>query len=338
MSGGLRCSYCGAPLDVGPDSVVVVCKYCGKPNLVAADADVGEVAMVPTLRGDAVAKKAVEAAKRELRLKLRLKRAVFGDPDLFYVPYYFVEVSLRAWYTAKVRVTYTRIVGGARGARTEVVTRNVSVSGEVSYADTIPVLARRAAGGAAAEKLARHYLSTRPNAVGLEQGVDYGISKAFMAAEFGRAKAKAVALREAVDEMLKEVEEDAKRRAKRAVGHPEASASVVDKAVDFEVEKAEAPRLIYLPIWLVPYVIDESQYYFAVAGWDGALLASTEPVFLEQRMAYIAGTALAAGLLGGIGGALLPKSLIIGSAFLLLGAAAAYYVGSKSTRAFVVRA
>ncbi len=306
--------------------------------MVASDVDAGSVVMVPALKRDEAARRAVEAARRKLRLRLRLKRAVFGDPDLLYAPYYFVDASLRARYRARVKVTYTRTVSTERGATTEVVTKVVSVSGDVSYADTIPVLARRAAAGAAAEKLGRHYLSTRPKAVPLEQGVDYSTAKAFMAAEFGKARARAVALRDAVDELLKRVDEDAKRRARRAVEHPAASAQVLDKTVDFEVERADVSPLTYLPVWLVPYILDESQYSFAVAGWDGAIIAETEPVFLEQRIGYIVSAALAAGLLGGMGGAVFPHSLIFGAALLLAGSAIAFALGARVTKAFEVRA
>ena len=304
----------------------------------ATDVDAGGMVMVPALKGDEAARKAVEAARRELRLRLRLKKAVFGDPDLFYIPYYFADVSLRAHYSARVRVTYTRTVYTGRGATTEVVTREVSVSGDISYADTIPVLARRAAGGVAAEKLARHYLSTRPKTVPLEQGVDYSIAKAFMAAEFGRERAKAVALREAVDELLKRVDEDAKGKARRAVGHPSARAEILDKTVDFDVDKTDVSPLTYLPAWLVPYVLDESQYSFAVAGWDGAVIAEIEPVFMEQRIGYAVGASLAAGFLGGLGGAVFLHSLIIGGAFLFFGTAIAFALGTKITKTFEVKA
>lgn len=316
----------------------------------AADADTGSIVMVPALKRDEALKKAVEAARWEFMLERRYKRAVFSYPDLFYIPYYFVDVSLRAHYRATVRLTYSRTVYTERGRITEDVTEDVSVSGEVSYADTVPVLARRAAGGIAAAELARHYLSTRPEAVPLDRGVDYSIAKAFMAAEFGRERAKAVALREAAGKLLKRVDEDAMARAERAVGHRVYTVALLDKTVeDVNVDKADVSPLTYLPAWLVPYVLDESQYSFAVAGWDGAVIAKVKPMFVEDRLAYAVGAALAAGLLGGFGGAELQHCLALGDVVpallcsilfggipLFFGLLAAFFLGALATEEFEV--
>ncbi|MEZ0248241.1 MAG: zinc ribbon domain-containing protein [Thermoproteus sp.] len=331
-----RCSYCGAPLDVGPDSVVVVCRYCGRPNFVAGNAD--EVLAVPAIRGDEAAKRALEAARRSLQLRFRLKRAVFGDPDLYYVPYYFVDLSLKARYRAKVLVTYTRTVYVGREARTEVVTREVSVAGDLNYGRVVPVLARRAVEGIASERLAERYLSARPQARRLEEiELGYRTSKAFLAAEFGKKRAEAVALRDAVEGLLEEVDRDAAERARRRVGHMAAATKILDKTVDFDVEKADVSPLTYLPAWVVPYIYDGSQYAIAVAGWDGSLLAMTRPVFLEERAGVLTAAALAAGFLGGLGGGVLPHSYAVGLALIGAGVLAGFYIARGATKAIEVK-
>lgn len=325
-------------MDVGPDSVVVVCRYCGKPNFVADDVKAGEVLAVPAIKGDEAARRALEAARRRLQLRFRLKRAVFGDPDLYYVPYYFVDLSLRAHYSARVLVTYTRTVYVGREARTEVVTREVSVAGDLDYRKVVPVLARRGVEGVATAELAERYLSTRPQAKRLDEiELSYRTSKAFLAAEFGGERAKAVALREAVEGLLEAVDRDAADRARRRVGHIAASANVLDRTVDFDVEKAEVSHLTYLPAWVVPYVYDGAQYAMALSGWDGSLLALTEPVFLEERAGALTAAAVAAGILGGIGGAVLPASYAVGLALIAAGALAGYYAARGATKSVEVK-
>ncbi|MDT7883075.1 MAG: hypothetical protein RRB51_11245 [Thermoproteus sp.] len=336
-----RCSYCGAPLDVTPDSVVVVCSYCGKANFVADDIpkeDLGDPVAVPAIKSDEAAKAAVEAARRSLELRLRFKRLTFGDPDLYYIPYYFVSARLRASYRARVEVTYTRTTYVGGRAQTEVVSRTVNVSGRVEHGGTIPVLARRNVGGVAAERLARHYMETAPKAAPLEGiPLDQRTSKAFLAAEFGKSRAIAVALREAVDELLKEVDRDAKRRAADAVGHPAASATILDRTVDYEVERVDSTPVTYLPVWVAPYIYEGSLYSFALAGWDGALLAAARPVFMEQRIGYAAAAVLAAGLMGGLGGAMFLSNWAVGAGLVGLGGALGYLAARNIAKVRSVR-
>lgn len=330
---GFRCSYCGAPLDVGPDSVVVVCRYCGRPNFIAFDIpkeELGDVLAVPAMPADEAARRAVEVAKRDWELKHRVNRVIFGSPDLYYIPYYFVDLAMSARYSAKVEVVYTRTVVTGRGARTEVVTRRVSVSGSVRLTELAPVLARRAVEGIATERLAQAYVEARPQPKRLEElSVGYTTAKAFLAAEFGKTKAKALAIREGVGRLLREVERDAKERAKERLGHPEAFAKVLDKTVDFDVERADVSPLIYLPAYYVPYEYDGSLYGIVVDGWSGSRLALTEPVFPEERIGYALAASATAGLLGGLGGLLLSLSSPLGIGFIVAGAAAGYFLAGR---------
>ncbi|MGC9119105.1 MAG: hypothetical protein ACP5I3_08985 [Thermoproteus sp.] len=336
-----RCSYCGAPLDVTPDSVVVVCSYCGRANFVAGDVpkeELGDPVAVPAIKSDEAAKAAVEAARRSLELRFRFKKLTFGDPDLYYVPYFFVSTRLRANYRARVEVVYTRTVYVGGRIQTEVVTRTVNVSGRVEYGGTIPVMARRSAGGIAAERLAQKYMESMPKAVPLEEiPLNYRTSKAFLAAEFGKSRAVAVALREAVDRLLDEVDRDAKRRAADAVGHPGASAKVLDKTVDYEVERAEASSVTYIPVWVVPYIYDGSLYAFALAGWDGKPLAAARPVFLEQKLGYAAAATIAAGLIGGFGGATFLHSWAVGAGIVAAGGVLGYLAARNVVKVRTVK-
>ncbi|MGC8583865.1 MAG: hypothetical protein ACP5MH_09060 [Thermoproteus sp.] len=327
-SGGreFRCSYCGAPLDVTPDSVLVVCQYCGRPNLVVSGVDTGGISAVPTLNSDEIARRAVAAARRELKLK----SATFGDPDLYYLPYYFASVEMAASYRARVRVTYSS------GKTT--VTRTVDVSGSLNYSATIPVLARRAVAGIATEKLAQHYLSTKPQTKPLDQiELGYRTSKAFLAAEFGRDRARGIAMRDAVDDLLARVDKDAGERALKALRLHSARTAVLDKTVDYQVGEFDLSPLTYLPAWLVPYTVDEAQYHMAFAGWDGELLAALEPITVSSRLRSIVGSVLASGVLAGIGGIALPQNPLVGAVFLFFGAGISAAIGKNVVASFKVK-
>jgi len=80
----VRCSYCGAPLEVTPDSVVAVCRYCGRPNFLLGNP--AEVLAVSTLSSSDVVKKAVERTKKDLNLRWRMSAINFTSPDLYYLP------------------------------------------------------------------------------------------------------------------------------------------------------------------------------------------------------------------------------------------------------------
>ncbi|MEM1598064.1 MAG: zinc ribbon domain-containing protein [Pyrobaculum sp.] len=294
-----RCSNCGAPLDVTPDSVVVVCRYCGAPNFVAGGS--GEVLAVPTLASSEILKRAVERTRRDFNLRRRMGELNFASPELVYVPYYFVDLALSAAYTALVTVTYTRTVYVRGQPRTRLETRRVNVSGRVRLAEVVPVVARRAAWGESLERLVDHYFKTAPGATALaDVAKNASTSAAFLAAEFDAERAKAKAVKAALPRLLAAVDEDAALKARIKVGVLTASAVVEDKAVDYEVERVEASSLTYLPMWITPYVYKGSFYKYYMAGWDGAVVLAEEPSFVENKVASGLAAALAAGLGGGI--------------------------------------
>ncbi|MEZ0318775.1 MAG: zinc ribbon domain-containing protein [Pyrobaculum sp.] len=315
-----RCSNCGAPLDVSPDSVVVVCRYCGAPNFVAGGK--GEVLAVPTLTSSEILKRAVERTRRDFNLGRRMRELSFASPELVYVPFYFVDVALSASYAAVVTVTYTRTVYVRGQPRTRLETRRVQVSGRVRLVEKVPVVARRAAWGKSLDRLAEHFLKTAPRAVVLaDVAKDASTSAAFLAAEFDAERAKAKAVRAVLPELLSAVEEDAARKARIKVGVLAASAVVEDKAVDYEVEKVEASPITYLPMWIAPYVYRGSFYKYYVAGWDGSVVVAEEPAFVEHKVMSGLAAAAAAGFGGGV---LAAGDVFVGALGAAAGAVLAY--------------
>jgi hypothetical protein len=317
----LRCSYCGAPLEVTPDSVVAVCRYCGRPNFLLGNP--AEVLAVPTLSSSEIVKKAVERTKKDLNLRWRMSAINFTSPDLYYLPFYFVDVRLNTNYRATVVVTYTKTVYVRGQPRTQIVTRVVKVAGRVSLSDVVAVLARRAPWGLSADALAKHFFDTAPEPKPLTDVAAQSPGR-FLAAEITPERAKAKAVRSLIPRLLARVEQDAAARARMAVGVLTAATTVKDKTVDYEVARLEASRLTYLPLWVMTYLYNGSHYHYYLAGWDGKVVLAEEPVFAEHRAASLLGVAAAGGTLGGLGYALFPVDFFTGAVLLSAGAVFSY--------------
>ncbi len=313
----IKCSHCGAPLEVTPDTVVAVCRYCGEPNFLMGDP--AEVLAVPTLPSPKIASRAVERTRSDPDLQKRMSAINFTtSPDLFYLPFYFIDARLNADYRATVTVIYTK--RGQSGTQT--VRRTVRVAGRVSLSEVAAVLARRAPWGRSADALARHFLATAPEPKPLADVAAQGTGT-FLAAEITPERAKAKAVRSLIPRLLARVEQDAAARAREAAGLPGAKAVIVDKAVDYEVARLEASRLTYLPLWVMTYLYDGSHYHYYLAGWDGKVVLAEEPVFAEHRRASLIG-AVAAGGLGGVGLALASTDFFTGVMTLVGGAILSY--------------
>ncbi len=312
----IKCSHCGAPLEVTPDSVVAVCRFCGMSNFLLGDA--AEVLAVPTLSSSDVVNKAVERTKKDLSLKRRMSAINFTSPDLYYLPFYFVEGKLNADYKATVVVIYKR-----SQPRVETVSKVVKVTGRVSLSDVVAVLARRAPWGLSADALAKHFLDTAPEPKPLADVVSQG-KGAFLAAEITAERAKAKAVRTFISRLLARVEQDAAARAKEAVGVKTATTIVQDKTVDYEVARLEVSRLTYLPLWVMTYLYNGSHYHYYLAGWDGRVVLAEEPVFAEHRAASLLGAVVAGGTLGGLGSTLLLTDFFTGAMTLVGGAVLSY--------------
>ncbi|ABP50623.1 zinc ribbon domain-containing protein [Pyrobaculum arsenaticum] len=322
----VRCSYCGAPLDVTPESVVVVCKYCGTPNFLTGNPS--KILAVPTLTSSEILRRAVERTKRDFNLGRRMSDINFSSPELLYVPFYFVDVAIRAVYDAVVTVTYTKTVRVAGRTEMRTVSKTVRVSGSVRLQDVVAVLARRAAWGISVDKLTEHFFKTAPEPKTLSEVVSSAsVSSSFLAGEMTPERAKAKAVRAVMPRLLELVDEDASEKAKLAVGVLVASTFVQDKAVDYTVERLKASPLTYLPMWVVPYLFKGSYYSYYVAGWDGAVIVAEEPTFAEHKALYLAGTSLLGGVLGGIGATLLIDP-VVASAF-VIGAGVLTYLASS---------
>lgn len=314
----MNCRYCGAPLELGPDSVVVVCRYCGTANF--TESDMGQVFVAPTLTSSDILKKAVERTRKDLNLRWRMSDIKFNtSPDLTYLPYYFVNVELYADYVAKVIAT---------SQKRRYVLR---VSGTVRLSDTVPLLARRSTWGRSGEVLGRYYLKRPPPLATLSEATEWASRGVFLAAEYNKEEAKNKAVRVLLKRLEEEVNRDALSKARLRAG-PSYTLRVIDRVVDYVVTRLEASELTYLPMWTALYLYRDSHYRYYIAGWDGAVMLAEKPVFVEHRIAYFLTTAIVSGSVGAFVAPLIYTDLTMATAAFLLASTLTY-----STAAMLLR-
>ncbi len=319
----LTCRYCGAPLEAGPDDVLVVCRRCGRVNW---------------LRGAERPMLAVGALSRE-----ELTRVFDGlasrDPDLrreymgvarleiIYFPFYAGRVAARTRYAARVVVAKTRVVcrGGRCETRTE--TRTVRVTGEVGGVYTALIPARRLAGDMVVDDVARRVLGLY-EAGGLRgaEQIDWSRADEVLAAELSVEEAERRLVGEACEALLEAAEEDAMSRAAARTGGGVA-VSVEWIRAPCRVEEARVESLVYAPYARVYYATRSGVYRAYLYAWDGAPIEREEPFLDKQRVAvaaiggFVAAggwglAALLAGLHAGIEG-LLASVLVAGLSTML---------------------
>jgi len=337
-----RCRVCGAPLEVTPETIVAVCSYCGAPNW-TVQAYTYPIVIVP----------AQSSGARRIML-----RWLENDPDLrrlrgpktiksleiVYFPLYVVDAHARSRYAGVAAVTLTRTRVVKRGKETTVVTETrtveVPVSGVLERDYTVPVVARRNYDRSIVDRVVEYYLRSRPEAVPIGE-VDWSqVKGTVLAAEFDHETASRMALDEACDRLIAEVEKKMDEEA-RARAMALAPGWLPTTVVWLSRRRTCRPTVKQLsPLTLVPmisgsYAYRGSIYSVAFAGWDGAKVYSEEPVTAGERLAYFAGAVGAAGLLGGGGlaaGLALFESTLAGLLGLLAGAVGAYYLSQGALR------
>jgi predicted RNA-binding Zn-ribbon protein involved in translation (DUF1610 family) len=334
-----RCRYCGAPLRVGPDTVVAICPYCGRPNWIRGSPRELRGAKTP-------GPEEAEEYWRRLAEKdpdLRSVSPVLARVESVLVPYYLGRGTARSRYEASghLVVTITRRRGDKTVTETRLVPFHVSGLYEAGFEALL--VARRSPGEEAARLLAEHYLRTRPGLVPLEEAVGEwrrGFHQA-LAADRSPEEARRWFLDDACDRVRKRVREVIRERARRSYVGPGTvtAVNVGWERVPCLVEGLEVEGPFFLPLVRAYYVVEDRIYPAFFAGWDGAPLAREEPFTTAQRLALSILGGLAAGLggsgaaaaLAGIGGA-------VGAAAALLAGGAGAVLGFLLSRAALLPA
>jgi len=303
------CSRCGAPLDVGPGSIIAVCSYCGYPNILASTIDVGDVYIVPTQPRDYV-----------LGAFQRLARS---DPDLSKLSLEILEISgayFPAWYS-QIHVSgyaswYKRIyVKQGDSYRTETKYYREQISREHIF--YIP--ARHQVTGSGTYNALAHYAAEMADALPLESASEKlnweKIRLDFLGVDLDKQRALDIIRDDAVDALRNEYKS-------RGDG------------IDYFEARVDAIRwvkLIYLPIWEVVYTYSDNAYLAVFTGWDLRCVYRTEPLTPGQRAERVGAASLISLVSGPLSGFMASlgsnHSLAYVLPFLLAGAA---YASSRS--------
>ena len=291
-----RCERCGAPLRVGPDTVLAVCPHCGYPNWVRGRP--GELLLVEPREDLAswLVHRVREAAGPHV---------VVAGVRLVYVPLYCARIRVRC------RVYASGAAAGPRG----LVAGEASGEVRASYRAVVP--GRRADRWApllAREALMRGAPFRRASPDEAAQLLRRGEA---LAAE----KTVEEALREAGDAAMDAARSSARRLAveklRRSLGRAGPGRAVVDTVyASCRVEAARARGPAYTPMALLRYRAPRGGLYHAAASaWPGGRL-----IYAERPRG---GSPAAWGLAAGVAAALPAALLALASPALGLAAAPA---------------
>jgi len=335
---GYRCRYCGAPLQVGPDTVVAVCPYCGRSNWIR-----GEPGELLAARAPGSPEEVEEAFRRLAERDPDLRRVshVLARAEAVFIPFYEGRGLARSSYEARGRlvVTITRRRGDKTVTETRMVPFHVSGLYEAEF-ETL-LVARRSPGEEAVQLLARHYQRTRPRLVPLEEAVP-GWRRGFhaaLAADRDPGEARAWVVDDTCDRVRERVRGVIRGRARATYHGPGVVTGVVVEweRIPCAIEGLAVRGPLFLPLVKAYYVAEERIYRAYFAGWDMAPLVREEPFTAAQRAALTVLGGLASGLLGSGGAAAAAmitgaEGLVIGLIGAAVGAAAGYVLALAALR------
>ncbi len=279
----LTCRYCGAPLEAGPDDILVVCRRCGRVNWLKG-------AERPMLALEALPRDELSRAFDELAMRdpdLRGEYEGVARLEVVYFPFYAGRVSAWTRYEAEVAVEKRRVE--CRGDRcvTKTIVRVVRVAGDVKGVYRALIPARRLAGDRVVEDVAWQALKLYESG-GLRgpERIDWSRADEVLAAELGVEEAERRLVGEACEALLGEAKADAMRRAERRVGGSAREVRWIKAPCN--VEEARVENLVYAPYARVYYATRSGVYRAYLYGWSGEPIEREEP-FLDKQRVVIAG-------------------------------------------------
>lgn len=301
-----RCERCGAPLEVTPESIVVVCEYCGNPNWMTDIRE--EIYVVPSLSKGDIERSFKQRVAEDFDLRKIKNKISIVEVNGVYVPFYFATVKVEARYEGyKKRRERVRT-----GKRARIVTKREKVSGTLRSTLKIPILARRSAEDFSIFELAEHFRHSKPKLIKIQE-VDWEkIKLPVLNTEISSEEARNMARDEAGDRIREKAE------------------SKVDELIEFQCRTkiVNVSPLTLVPYWYLVYNYRMAQYKAAYAGWSSHLLAIQEPVMAYHRALYFIGV-LASCAIAALGFAFL-KDLRVALGALIFASGLSYALGRKT--------
>ncbi len=336
-----RCSNCGAPLEVSPETIVAVCSYCGYPNWIREDLK-SEIMIVEALSESKITARARERIKTDRDLKKIASAITLGKPLLVYIPYYFADAAAEADYWGRVRVTMRRCTGSGKERKCYTNTHIVTVSGHYGpFRKEYSIIGRRAVRAFSAKALGEYYLDKKPEPKPLEKiRLEKSTTRRILNVEVDQKTAIDIALDEHLDTLRARVEAEIRHRAERKADmmYPGTvvSSTIISKRIKPKNIDVKVSPITLLPLYIMPYRYGNGVYRLFLSGWDGTTIVAEEPMTLFHRILYGSAGTLVAGGAGGLAGAMFYSGsgelAIAGALVLLFGAAISYYTIRMATR------
>ena len=336
-----KCSNCGAPLEVSPETIVAICSFCGYPNWIREDLK-GEIRIVKALDENSIMSHARRRVETDRDLRKIAGSISLGKPLLVYIPYYFADATAEADYWGRVRVTMRKCSGSGKNRRCYTSTHIVTVSGHYGpFRKEYSLIGRRAVKAFSAKALGEYYLAKKPNPIRLEEAkLKRSTTRRILNVEIDEKTALDIALDTHLDNLRDRVTEEIKERARREARLRYSGSiigtTIISKRIKPQNIDVKITPITLLPLYIIPYKYGNGVYRLFLSGWDGETIVAEEPMTLTQRIMYGTAGTLIAGGAGGLAGALIASGdsnmIAAGALLLLFGAAASYYTIRMATR------
>lgn len=333
MSQGFRCGNCGAPLDVSPETIASVCSYCGYLNWVREDLK-EEILAVKPLSEKEVLKK-IEGFGSKRRLGAALREVNLSRLTLILIPFYFVDVSAEADYSAKVAVHVRKCRRERNQERCWIETRSIFVKGVYGpYAGVVPVIGRRGSEVLSVKALAKRYMVSRVEASPMKNvQLDKSAWRGILSIEVDKKTAMDIAIDDHLDRLRDIVVEVIRREAEGKVrmrGEAVVGSTILWKRITPVNVKASTSKPVLLPMYMATYKYGDDVYRVILCGWDGEVVVFEKPMGRIERIAWGSLATLTSGIAGGIAGVILKSSPIAGLGVLVIGGAISWFCIRKA--------
>jgi hypothetical protein len=329
MADNVRCSNCGAPLDITPETIATVCSYCGYLNWVRQDLK-EDVLIVKPLDD-----KQLQEKIRNFAVSRRLGE-VFKDINiveltLTLVPFYFIDISAEADYSGRVLVYITKCRRTKQGERCWTETRMVHVDGVYGpYRNVIPMIARRGCDVFSAKSIAYKYLEDNPRAIPIASAeLSKNVWRNILSIDLDKKSVIDIALDMHLDKLREIVVKVIKREAEgkvmmRGNGMVTGSTIIWKKITPINI-KMSSSKPVLLPVYTAVYRYGGGLHRLIVCGWDGDIIAFERPMKTGERISWGLLGAIASGVLGGLAGFLYTINMFASAGLFILGSIASFY-------------
>ena len=319
-----KCSKCGAPLEVSPETLVAVCSYCGAVNWIR-ETKFRELLYVDAIGYDEVLKVFQKRfqEKRGFWRKTRL-----FDAQCYFIPFIFTDVKVSSNYYGIYEATFDvyrketkqvydeeedRWIEEEEWVYDHSFKRNIEVKGSFEKTFNVNILARRSSEVRGVGKVAEHYRATTIKPVKFNSQVVNKSRTTILTAELSIEEAEKEALdkarekmRSIIDKLMyskasREAESIATRETWSDREVKVSKIKPIHRRITTNIGDVKVTPIILLPYWLLTYEYEGSVYKIILSGWDAKPLIVEEPVTMVARTIYSTLSGIVAGISGGLG-------------------------------------